>query len=337
MEVRGIAPHRIDDFAGGGALLFAVPEPPGLPAAATVPRWVATTCGVALVAVLLTFLVSRRVLGPISALTAAVARLEGGDLSARVEHDGGDAEEIRTLTRGFNRMVARLEEQERLRRQLVTDVAHELRSPVTNLRCGLEAVQDGLAAFDRAALDGLHDEVLYLQRLIADLQDLSLAEAGRLDLRADVVDVAAIARRAAAAVTTAPGAPIVVSNQADDARVRGDDARLEQGFRNLLSTARRHTPASGTIDVSVERLNGSVRAHVRDSGEGIAAEHLPHVFDRFYRADGSRSRATGGAGLGLAIARQLVTTHGGTLAVQSEGRGRGATFTIELPAVNGRL
>jgi two-component system, OmpR family, sensor histidine kinase BaeS len=202
---------------------------------------------------------------------------------------------------------------------MVSDVAHELRSPVTNLRCTLEAMQDGLTAMDRAGIDVLHEETLFLQRLINDLQDLALAEAGRLDLQSAPVDVGDALRRAAAALGSATGAPITLAIEPDVPTV-GDAGRLEQVIRNLLSNARQHTPSSERIVASVGRGPGdAVRIDVADSGDGIDTAHLPFVFDRFYRADDSRSRATGGAGLGFAIVRQVVLAHGGRVTAESDG------------------
>lgn len=227
-------------------------------------------------------------------------------------------------------MAERLAHTERTKRQLVTDVAHELRSPVTNLRCGLEAIQDGLVTADRARIDALHAEVLLLQRLIADLQDLALAEAGGLTLQREPLDIAAAVRRATAAEIA--GAPVTMHVADDAAIVLADAGRFEQMLPNLIGNARRHTPDGGRIDVRTSRAGGLIRIDVADTGSGIAPEHLPHVFDRFYRADASRDRATGGAGLGLAIVRRLAEAHGGTVTARSDGIGRGAVLTLLLPA-----
>ncbi len=295
-----------------------------------VPPWLLATASVALIALVLTFALSRRILRPVGELREAAERLQRGELDVQVAVRGDD--EIAELGRTFNRMAAQLAGTERLRRQMVSDVAHELRSPVTNLRCMLEAVQDGLAPADRAGIDALHEETLFLQRLIADLEDLALADAGRLQLRRDEVNVGEVVRRAAGSMAKAPGAAIAVRVEPDLPCIRGDADRLEQVVRNLLSNARRHTPADGTIRVSAAPAERSLRIAVQDTGSGIAREHLSRVFDRFYRADPSRARATGGAGLGLAIVRELVTAHGGTIRVDSAGEGQGATFTIDLPA-----
>lgn len=299
---------------------------------ALVPVWVLATLSTAAAGLALAFVVARRVLEPVSELTGAVRRMEQGDLDVRVGTVRG-RDEVADLGRAFNAMASRLSANERLRRQMVSDVAHELRSPVTNLMCTLEAMQDGLTPMDRASIDVLHEETLFLQRLIADLQDLALVEAGRLDLQSAPVDVGDALRRAAAALGSGTGAPLTVTIDPDLPTVAGDAGRLEQVFRNLLSNARRHTPSSGHIEASAGRGPGhDVRIEVADSGDGIDAAHLPFVFDRFYRADDSRSRATGGAGLGLAIVRQVVLAHGGRVTAESDGIGKGSRFTIFLPA-----
>jgi signal transduction histidine kinase len=193
-------------------------------------------------------------------------------------------------------------------------------------------MQDGLQPADRAAIDALHEESLYLQRLITELQDLALAEAGRLVLQLETADIGSIVRRAAASFAATRGAKIDVDMPPALPPVKADPARMEQVFRNLFSNARIHTPGDGRVTVTAETEgNTSIRLAVRDTGRGIAAEHLPYVFDRFYRADSSRSRSTGGSGLGLAIVRQLVEAHCGKIEASSPGEGQGATFIVRLP------
>ena len=335
LALKGVPTFAIVDSSKSAiARLFVIPQPssdagPGRPP--VVPPWVITTIATGLIALLITFMLSQRVLRPVTALTAAAQRMEGGDLGVRVDaQPAGD--EIGDLAHAFNSMASRLAENERLRRQMVSDVAHELRSPVTNLRCTLESIQDGLQPADRASIDALHDEALYLQRLITELQDLALAEAGRLVLHLEAANIGSIVRRAAAPFSATRGAPIDVDIPSTVPSVRVDSARMEQVFRNLFSNARIHTPAEGRITVRAEADGSSgIRISVRDTGRGISEEHLPYVFDRFYRADSSRSRSTGGSGLGLAIVRQLVEAHGGQIEVSSPGEGQGSTFEVCLP------
>lgn len=282
-------------------------------------------------AILLAVALSRRILGPVEALTRAVRRMEAGDLSQRVPVLSSD--EIADLTRAFNSMAASLEENETSRRRLLGDVAHELRSPLANLRCQVEAVEDGLAKPDRATMRSLHEEILLLGRLVDDIQDLALAEAGRLPLHRERVEP-----RTALDAAVAAHAPLAAergvslrasAEPAVDADV--DRARLGQVLRNLVANALAHTPPGGSVELSARSEDGMVAFEVRDTGEGIPPEHLARVFDRFYRVDAARSRDAGGSGLGLAIVKQLVEAHGGTVSVSSEP-GRGTTFRFTLPA-----
>jgi signal transduction histidine kinase len=335
IEIRG-APVRSVTTSDGAELtvaLLPVPNPSAddlVPLRPGTPLWVWTTIATAIIAVPLVFAVSRRILRPVTALTDAAHRMQAGALDVRVDDRGRD--EVADLARAFNRMAARLAETERLRKQMVSDVAHELRSPVTNLRCTLESIQDGLAVADRAAIDALHDETLFLQRLITDLEDLSRADAGQLAMRRERVEIGETIRRAAAAtILPSQGVDLKLEVPTGVAAVNGDPDRLEQIFRNLLSNAARHTPAGGSIIVTARSGQADVDITIRDTGAGIDPLHLPHVFDRFYRAAESRARATGGAGLGLAIVRQLVAAHGGTVKADSAGVGKGATFVVTLP------
>jgi two-component system sensor histidine kinase BaeS len=296
------------------------------------PGWIVTTLMTAAIAVLVALTLSERVLKPVRDLTAAVQRMERGDLDVRVDDAAKGRDEVGDLGRAFNVMTARLADNERLRRQMVTDVAHELRSPVTNLRCTLESMQDGLVAADRAGLDTLYDETLLLQRLISDLQELSLAEAGRLELRAEAVSVGDIIMRVAAVMRSPTSPPTVLEIEDGLPTIAGDPDRLDQILRNLISNAQRHTPSDGQVTIRARLEGAAMVVEVADTGSGLASEHLPHVFDRLYRADRSRARTTGGAGLGLAIVRHLVTAHGGTIEAFSDGLGRGATFVVSLPA-----
>jgi signal transduction histidine kinase len=204
---------------------------------------------------------------------------------------------------------------------------------LTNLRCQIEAIQDGLQAPDAAALRSLQEEALLLARLVDDLQDLALAEAGQLSLRRTPVPVAEAVDSALAAIRPLAAERDIAlrTETAAAGRVDADRERLAQILRNLLANAVTHTPAGGTIRVLATPNGGRVSIEVSDTGPGIPPEHLPHVFERLYRGDPSRARATGGAGLGLAIVKQLVEAHGGRVSAKSDP-GRGARFTFTLPA-----
>ena len=281
---------------------------------------------------LATFFITRRIIGPVGRLQSAAASLSAGNLTARVPEDG--AEELASLSSAFNQMAARLEQQEQRKRDLTNDVAHELRTPVTNLRCHLEALADGVVPLDRAAVQTLTEDVRHLEQLVSDLGVLAQADARELRLHPQPVDIASAVAHFANDVRprlTASGLMLRQEVSAGLPAAFVDRVRFTQIVMNLIDNAVSHTPAGGQLTVRATEDAGMIRVDVADTGEGIDAEHLPHVFDRFYRADPSRSRRTGGAGLGLAIARQLATASGGRIAVASEP-GRGTTFSVWLPA-----
>jgi signal transduction histidine kinase len=337
-------PHRVILSGPGGqplGMLFATPPAfdrrRGSGAAGPVGRIRRALLLAALAAgsagLLLSFALARRILRPVEALTAAARRMEAGDLSQRVAVRGRD--EIAGLARAFNAMADRRAAAERLRRDLVSDVAHELRSPLTNLRGQLEALQDGLLEPSPEVLASLDEEARFLERLVDDLQDLALAEAGQLELERGPVDLAAEADRAVKALRPRleeKDLRVEVDVPAGLPAADADARRVAQILRNLLGNAVTHTPPGGRIRLSAAAAAGEVRVTVDDTGPGIPAEHLPYLFERFYRTDASRTRATGGAGLGLAIVKQLAAAHGGRVWVESEA-GRGAAFGFSLPAV----
>jgi len=300
--------------------------------ARSVNRWLLLgAAGGGILALALTAAMSRRILRPVEELTAAARQIEAGDRGARVRVRSGD--EVGRLAAAFNSMAEAVRKTEELRRGMVNDVAHELRTPLTNLRCQLEALQDGLVPLDRAAVDSLHEEALLLGRLVGDLQDLALAEAGQLPLALEDVRLAPVAEAALTAVrplAAARGVDLRSDVPADLPPARADRERLGQILRNLLTNGIAHTPAGGAITVGGAMRGAHVEVAVSDTGSGISAEQLPHVFERFYRTDPSRSRASGGAGLGLSIVRQLVQAHGGEVGAES-APGKGSTFRFTLP------
>lgn len=289
-----------------------------------------------LAAVLLTLFLSHRILVPVKALTAAARQMERGDLSQRVQVQSKD--EIGQLAHAFNAMADGLDHIEKLRRHMISDVAHELRTPLANIRGYLEALRDQVVEPSPALVDSLYDEAMLLSRLVDDLQELALAEAGQLRLSRQPVDLAEIAQQAVQGFqpeADAKGLAIKAEMPPDLPLVDADAQRVGQVLRNLLRNAMAYTPAGGEINVSARPAAAEVEVEVRDTGVGIAPEHLPYIFERFYRADQSRARSTGGAGLGLTIVKQLVEAHGGRVHVESEV-GSGSTFTFTLPAVEGQ-
>ncbi|MEU3562688.1 HAMP domain-containing sensor histidine kinase [Kitasatospora sp. NPDC006786] len=317
------------------------------------------------VTVAVTVTVGLRLSRPLHALTHAARRMADGDLSARVDVTGRD--EIAGLAAAFNAMAERRGQLEDLRKAMVGDIAHELRTPLSNIRGWLEAVEDGVATADRALTGSLLEEALLLQHLIDDLKDLAAADAGELALYREPVDVedllaqvatahGARARASGVALAlavepsrdassgtapdgTAPDGTAssrnMSSGSAPDGSAAGaelfaDPVRLRQALGNLVANAVRHTPAGGTVTLRARTDADAVLIEVADTGSGIAEADLPLVFERFWRAEKSRSRRTGGSGLGLAIVRKLAEVHDGSVRVASTP-GRGSVFTVRLP------
>lgn len=282
-------------------------------------------------ALLLTFVLSRRMTSPIGALARAARRLGRGDLSQRVRLEGEG--EVAALGEAFNSMAADLEYAEKLRRNMVADVAHELRTPLSNIQGYLEAIRDGVIEPDAVAIRSLNEEASLLSRLVNELQELSLAEAGELKLVYQTEDIRNLVKQALPPWQRQIAAKeIALSLELPDnlPLVTIDWQRVNEVLHNLLENAVAHTPKGGAINVAVNAKGKWVEVSVSDTGEGIPAEDLPHIFERFYRVDKSRARATGGSGLGLTIARRLVEAHGGTITVEST-LGRGSRFSFTLP------
>jgi len=304
---------------------------PGAPPSINRPLlWAALLAGG--VALLFTFFLSRQMLKPVEALTAAARKMRGGDFSQRVEAKSKD--EVGELARTFNAMAEDLNRIEELRRKMVADVAHELRTPLTNIRGYLEAMRDGVVLPDKATIESIYEEALLLARLVDDLQELALVDAGELGLERQPASPEEIVQKAVAAVrpqvaTKDLHIQIDMPPQALPL-IQVDAERIGQVVRNLLNNAIAHTLAGGSIEVAARHVDDWVEISVTDSGVGISPQDLPYIFERFYRADKSRARSTGGAGLGLTIAKRLVESHGGKIEVQSE-EGKGSRFTITLP------
>ncbi|WP_329163690.1 HAMP domain-containing histidine kinase [Streptomyces anulatus] len=275
-----------------------------------------------------------RLVRPLHALTGAAQRMRDGEQPESVPVSGDD--EVGRLAAAFNDMSAhraRLEEQ---RKAMVSDVAHELRTPLSNIRGWLEAAQDGLADPDPAFVSSLLEEAVLLQHIIDDLQDLAAADAGVLRLHPESVEIRELLSQVAAAHQARAenaGVTLAVTATAPGPALRADPVRLRQAVGNLVSNAVRHTPEGGRVTLRAYAHvegDGTVLVEVADTGSGIPPEDLPHVFDRFWRAEKSRSRRTGGSGLGLAIVRKLVEAHGGTVDAASV-EGEGSTFVLRLP------
>ncbi|MCC3371515.1 cell wall metabolism sensor histidine kinase WalK [Cohnella sp. REN36] len=289
----------------------------------------------ALVALLAAFGISRWLTAPLRRLLPAIDRLGNGELGIAVPVTTTD--EYGKVATAFNEMSAQLREAEAVRRHLVADVAHELRTPLAILQGKLDLAQQNGKPVPPETLLPLQDELLRLTRLVDDLQQLSLAEAKKLPLERQPTDVRALLQRILDHVSDDAANKRIEMNlesRTDRATIHADPHRLTQVFLNLIVNAIRYTPPGGAVRVDVEEDKvadrDGLQVTVTDNGPGIAPEHLPHLFDRFYRADGARTRHDGGAGLGLAIAKAFVLAHGGAIDASSRV-GTGATFRVRLP------
>lgn len=269
----------------------------------------------------------RRVVVPLGDLIDAAEKVEAGNYAVRVRPRG--PRELRSLASAFNSMSARLESSEQQRQQLLADVTHELRTPLTVVQGNLEALLDQVYPADAQHLAPILDETRVLSRLVDDLRTLSIAEAGALTLHREPTDVFALVTDSVAsfrAQADAAGITLVTDAATALPQAAIDPVRLREVLSNLLANALRYTPRGGSVRVGATASDGRLNISVRDSGPGIAAEALPHVFDRFYKSDESR-----GAGLGLAIAKSLVVAHGGEISAMSEpGRGTEMRFTLPV-------
>lgn len=271
---------------------------------------------------------ARRITRPVAALTGAARTMASGERGIRVD-DVGAPGELGDLSRAFNQMADALELEDELRRVLVADVAHELRTPLAILQATTEAMADGVTEPTEATLSSLHDETLRLGRIVEDLEVLASAEAAELSMEFKTVDLALVAGEAADALEgQLVGAGLSLTRDLEPTVVRGDKNRLHQVVTNLLTNAIKFTPAAGSVSVSVSSRDRVARLVVEDSGKGIPQDDLHHVFDRFWR--GPDVRHTAGSGVGLAVVQELVHAHDGEVSVSSK-EGLGATFVVTIP------
>ena len=282
------------------------------------------------VALFLAMILISQVLSPLHLLARATERIASGDLSQRVVLRARD--EFGQLGESFNRMIENLRRSERVRQTMTADIAHELRTPVTIIQGNLEAILDGIYEPTPETIAPIYEETLHLGRLIDDLRELSLAEAGELPLNRTPTDLAALVEQVtetiAGALEDGPRIEVQVDHSLPPIPV--DPMRIRQVIVNLVSNAVRYTPKDGVIEVSLRRAGDGVEFIVEDNGPGISPDDLPHLFERFYRGDRARTRAGGGSGLGLAIAKQWTEAHGGTIRASNRPQG-GARFVVRLP------
>jgi signal transduction histidine kinase len=285
----------------------------------------------ALLAFMLSWYLSSRISRPISKLTTATRSIAGGRYGERV--DVGGTQELQELETAFNTLSEGLAHNETLRKNMIADISHELRTPLTAQRGYLEALEDGVIEPDRKVVEVLMRNNLQLTRLVEDLRQLSLVDAGQLELYPESLEVGGVLHDAAASFERAfdgKGVSLELDVVPDLAPVRADRGRVSQVLGNLLANAYLYTPEGDSITLGARPGEGEAVIFVSDNGPGIEAEELPHVFERFYRTDHSRTRGTGGSGLGLSIARGLVEAQAGRIWAESEP-GHGATIFFTLP------
>ncbi|WP_413507935.1 two-component system sensor histidine kinase BaeS [Serratia proteamaculans] len=288
-----------------------------------------------LLAAAVTWLMSRGLLAPVKRLVAGTHRLAAGDFSTRVAVSSQD--ELGRLAQDFNQLATSLEKNEQMRRAMMADVSHELRTPLAVLRGELEALQDGVRQPTPASLGSLQAEVATLTKLVDDLHQLSLSDLGALAYRKSPVDCVHLLQIAVASFRErfrAKGLEIVTLLP-EQAPLFGDPDRLNQLFNNLLENSLRYTDADGKLEIGVEPLPGHLRIYWQDSAPGVNDEQLARIFERFYRTEGSRNRASGGSGLGLSICQNIVEAHNGTIYAQHSPLG-GVRITVEFatPVMN---
>jgi two-component system sensor histidine kinase BaeS len=292
--------------------------------------WIAGAAGVVL-SLVLGWLFSRQIVRPLDSIAEAAHNVAKGNLEQKIDTKGYD--EIQDLGTSFNNMAATLRQDRDLRRNMIADIAHELRTPISVLQGNIEGIIDGVLPDNRETLDILHGETLELGRLVEDLRTLSLAEAGQLKFDLQPVDLGKLSTKVADsfnAVAASHKTEIKLDIPLNIDAVRADADRTAQVLRNLLDNALKYGPEGSIVEVKVMSQNGNITVSVTDHGKGISAENLPLVFERFYRIERSRSRSTGGSGLGLAIAKQLIEAQGGNIQVDSQ-QGAGSTFSFSLP------
>jgi two-component system, OmpR family, sensor histidine kinase BaeS len=287
----------------------------------------------ALAALVVTWYFSRRVQRSVADVSLAAAAVADGRYDFRVSSPRlGD--DFDSLARAFNQMASRLETVETTRRRLFGDLAHEIRTPVSVVEAYLEAVEDGVKTLDRETITMLRDQTRRLVRFSDDVAALAQAEEGPASIALTSVASEVLIETAVSAAAdrfVAKGIALTSHVDSDLPPLWADPHRLGQVLGNLLDNALRHTPRGGRVDIAATANHGDLMITVTDDGDGIVAEHLPHVFERFYRVDAARDREHGGAGIGLAIAKALVEAHHGSITASSRGPGTGTTFTVTLP------
>ena len=292
----------------------------------------------ALFALVIGSLLFRQIISPIRSVTDAARKIAAGDLDQRVPE--GSSDEIGQMAQTFNQMADALEHDRQLRQNMTADIAHELRTPLSIIQGNLEAMMDGVLPSSPKEIASLHEETLLLNRLVADLRLLSLAEAGQLHLNRTDTDILVLVKQIVVSLQPTADAlhvALVTDLPVSCPSLKLDIDRTNQIFHNIIANALRFTPADGKITVHARLTEEAMLVDISDTGTGIAPDDLPHIFDRFYRGEKSRNRASGGSGIGLAIVRQLMQAQGGDVTVKSPVQAEndetpyGSCFTLSFP------
>lgn len=281
-------------------------------------------------------LISRQITKPLRSITQASREIAKGNFDQRVNvktPNGGD--ELIQLGHSFNQMAEQLEQNDKMRRQLVGDISHELRTPLTAIKGSMEGLIDGVLVNDESTYNQIYQEADRLQRLVEDLQELNRVEGSAFNIEKKKLKVADLIQDAVTPLLNnfnKKGIQISIQSDKNLPLIIADHDRILQVIQNLLGNALQFTPQNGSIIIHAQKTQEFIHLSIRDNGAGIEAAHLPHIFERFYRAERSRSRQNGGgSGIGLTIAKSLVEAHGGKIWADSEGKGKGSTFTFSLP------
>lgn len=288
------------------------------------------------IAVGVSIFISRRVVSPVQEMTLVSQYIADGHFDQRVEISGSleNADELAQLAISFNQMAEKLSQTKNMRRQLIGDVSHELRTPLTAIQGSMEGLIDGVLPPTPETFQNIYQEADRLQRLVADLQELSRIEGGAISLKLESYDITALIHAVTQRLQPQfdeKTITLVLEIPSKLPLVLVDEDRISQVLINLLGNALQYTPEKGRVTLAARQIGKDLQISIQDTGVGIPAEHLPHLFTRFYRVDKSRSRAGGGSGIGLTIAKHLIEAHGGRIWAESAGTGQGSTFMFTLP------
>jgi two-component system, OmpR family, sensor histidine kinase BaeS len=287
------------------------------------------------IAIATSLLISRLITRPVNTLTNASLNIAKGEYEYRIPEKEIPSDELGQLALSFNQMAEKLEQTELMRRQLIGDISHELRTPLTAIKGSMEGLIDGVLPKDESTFTQIYHEADRLQRLVEDLQELSRVEGGQLKLFKKQISIKDLAGKAIKALEnefTTKNVSLLLNSDKNLPKIKADPDRILQVLQNLLANALQFTPSDGEVVIDLSKTEKGISVSVRDNGAGIEPRHLDHIFERFYRADPSRSRINGGgSGIGLTISKTLVEAHGGKIWVESGGKNQGSKFTFTLP------